>query len=67
MRDGETGFLVRPGDLEQLSAAILKMAALSPAERATMGARARDMIASRFDLDLVVNRWLQIYTEVIRN
>jgi len=25
------------------------------------------MIASRFDLDLVVNRWLEIYRRVIEN
>ena len=66
VRDGETGFLVRPSDLEHLTEAILKMAALPPNERAVMGARAHAMIASRFDLDLVVKRWLAIYDEVMK-
>jgi glycosyltransferase involved in cell wall biosynthesis len=64
VRDGETGFLVKPSDLTQLTETILRMAALSAEERAAMGEKARAMIAARFDLDLVVNRWLQIYGDV---
>ncbi|HUS35608.1 MAG TPA: glycosyltransferase [Verrucomicrobiae bacterium] len=64
VRDGETGFLVPPGDLEKLTEAILKMAALPASERAAMGTKAHAAIAKRFDLDLIVERWLQIYAEV---
>jgi hypothetical protein len=31
-----------------------------------MGETARGTIASRFDLDVVVERWLKIYGDVIR-
>ena len=65
--DGKTGFLVNPSNVPELTRAILRMASLSPAERAGLGRAGYALIAKRFDLDLVVNAWLQIYGRVVKN
>ena len=65
--EGRSGFLVRPGDLAQLTETIGMMGSLAPAGRAAMGAAGREMAVTRFDLDVVVQRWLAIYAEVMKN
>jgi glycosyltransferase involved in cell wall biosynthesis len=45
--DGETGYLVRPGDVAQLATHIVRMAQ-SPAERRVMGERAAAKVAAEF-------------------
>lgn len=64
--EGRSGFLVRPGDLAQLTARIGRLASLTPAARAAMGETGLATIASRFDLDVVVDRWLKIYANVMK-
>jgi glycosyltransferase involved in cell wall biosynthesis len=48
IRPGETGMIVRPGDVDALAAALNEMAAHSPAVRAAMGAAGRDWVARDF-------------------
>jgi glycosyltransferase involved in cell wall biosynthesis len=65
--DGKTGFLVRPGDLAHLTQTIEKIASLPAATRAAMGVAAHQLVAARFDFDIVVGRWLEIYSHVMRD
>jgi glycosyltransferase involved in cell wall biosynthesis len=48
VRDGETGFLVPPGDATALADRLRTLAA-DPALRARMGAAGRELVASRYD------------------
>ena len=49
VRDGETGFLVEPGDAEGLAAALERLAR-EPETRAKLGAAARERLADGFEL-----------------
>jgi glycosyltransferase involved in cell wall biosynthesis len=62
--DGETGFLVTPGDERALQAAIERLLA-DPALREHMGARARQRVV-QFQASTVVPRIEQVYQEVLR-
>jgi glycosyltransferase involved in cell wall biosynthesis len=56
-----TGFLVRAGDLEALSGAMSRMAALPAWDRAGMSREAREYALARFDLPAVVQQWEHLY------
>jgi glycosyltransferase involved in cell wall biosynthesis len=62
--EGASGYVVPPGDLPKLTGAILRMASLNSAERTAMGAAGHELICKRFDLDVVVKRWLEIFADV---
>lgn len=62
--DGETGFLVTPGDERALRAAIERLLA-DPALREQMGARARQRVV-QFQASSVVPRIEQVYQEVLQ-
>ncbi len=59
-REGETGLLVPPGDPAALAGAFLRLDA-EPALRRTLGARARAVAESEFDLAAVNARTLALY------
>lgn len=60
VKDGETGFLVQPGDSEAAAAAIDRL--LSDPELAErMGARGRAAVAEKHSPETVVNRMLELY------
>jgi glycosyltransferase involved in cell wall biosynthesis len=61
--DGRTGFVVPTADVDALAAAMRRVEALSPAERAAMGAAARERTVERFGLDAVVDRWERLYAD----
>jgi glycosyltransferase involved in cell wall biosynthesis len=63
--DGETGWLVRPGNADGLAAAMTKLMATPAAERRTMGARARVWVSNRFSLQKVLDQWETVYTELL--
>ena len=65
--DGKTGFLVPTGDLDALVSAIEKMARLTPAERAAMGAAAYQLAASRYDFEVMIKGYLQVYNGAIES
>jgi glycosyltransferase involved in cell wall biosynthesis len=62
--DGETGFVVPPGDPAALSRALRRFADLPPEERARMGRRAREHAVAHFDLRMVVSEWERTYLEL---
>ena len=63
--DGQTGFVVAPSDLEELTQAISRMAALKPAQRQALGAAAKEMVLREYDIEVVTRRWFELYGEAI--
>jgi glycosyltransferase involved in cell wall biosynthesis len=64
--DGETGFLVEPGDTEALAAALMRLHALAPAERAAMAARARAVVESRYQIAAIAHAHRDLYAALVR-
>ncbi len=63
--DGETGFLAPPRDHEALATAMLRLAALDPAERRRLGEKGREHVRTHHGLTRVVERWEELYREVL--
>lgn len=63
--DGVNGYLHAPRDPASLSEAILRMLALSPAERGTMGAASRRLAMERYDEEIVIRAYLDAIGELL--
>jgi len=63
--NGETGFLVPPKDPDKLAQAMLRLMSLPQDERKHMGERARRYIEDNFALERIVDRWEQLYHELL--
>jgi glycosyltransferase involved in cell wall biosynthesis len=63
--DGRTGWVVPSGDIAALAAAMARLRALAPAERAAMGRAAREHAEARFDLRAVAGEWERLYQELL--
>lgn len=61
---GQTGLLVEPGDLDELSRAILALGR-DPALRARLGAAGSRRAAATFNVDAMVERTLSVYEEIV--
>lgn len=59
-RDGDTGFLVRPGDRETLKKRLLELAA-DPQLRTRLGCRGREFVRDRFGVDRMVEALYGLY------
>jgi glycosyltransferase involved in cell wall biosynthesis len=64
VRDGETGFLVTPGDVVELRERIRQLLG-DPALALRMGTLARDVVQDRFTWDACANRCLAAYDELV--
>ena len=62
--DGETGFLVEPGDVEAVTRALVTLAA-DPDRAAAMGAAGRLRQRERFSGDAMVDGYLAAFQEII--
>ena len=60
-----TGYVVPPRDPAALAAAMLRLARLPPEERRRMSQAARAHAVERFDLNTVLDRWEQLYRELL--
>lgn len=58
---GDTGRVVPPGDPAALATAIDELLALAPAERAALGAAARDRIARHYSLAAAADRYGEVW------
>lgn len=58
--DGETGYLCRTADAQDLQAKILRFVALSPADRLEMGRQGRAFVERNFDEHAVLDRYLKV-------
>ena len=65
VRDGESGFVVPPRDHEALGRAMLQLMELSETERRSMGDRGREIIRVHYGLNRVVERWEELYRDVL--
>ena len=65
VRDGETGWLVPPGDADALADAIREALHLSPAERAQMAAAGQAHVRRNFTLEGMCNATLDVYRELL--
>ncbi|MCH6257623.1 N-acetyl-alpha-D-glucosaminyl L-malate synthase BshA [Puniceicoccaceae bacterium K14] len=62
--DGETGFLVPFGSVDEMSSAILCLAN-NPTLRGNMGASARQRAMTQFSAQTIVNSYLNVYEEIL--
>jgi len=60
-----TGWLVPPADASQLAEALAAALALTPEERARMGARARAHVTQRFSLKVMKRQTLEVYDSLL--
>jgi len=65
IKDGETGFLFEPGNVEDLREKITKLVSLSSAEIKQMGQRARHFVEENFNPESHYQKLMEIYDEVI--
>jgi glycosyltransferase involved in cell wall biosynthesis len=65
VRHERSGFLVPPCDHEALGVAMLRLGRLSESERRAMGEKGREHIRTHYDLGRVVERWEDLYREVL--
>jgi glycosyltransferase involved in cell wall biosynthesis len=63
--NGWTGWLTPAGDADALSKAMLTVMQTPPEERRAMGERARQQVIAQFSLESVLDRWEQLYTELL--
>jgi glycosyltransferase involved in cell wall biosynthesis len=63
--DGETGFLVEPGSVDALAAAMVKTAELGAGQRRAVGSRARSRIAAQFSTRAMTDATLAAYRELL--
>ena len=62
--DGESGYLVRAGDDEQMGARIISLL-LDPAKADSMGRRARQIVEERFSLEAQLERTEKLYDRLL--
>jgi glycosyltransferase involved in cell wall biosynthesis len=63
--DGESGFLVPPGDAEALAAAMQRLMGVSAGDRSAMGERGRAHVEENYGLARLVDQWVEVYTEAL--
>jgi glycosyltransferase involved in cell wall biosynthesis len=63
--DGETGWLVPPGDPQALAAAITRALALSPAQRLALAERSIAHMRAHFTTQAMTDRTLAVYEEIL--
>lgn len=63
--DGETGFIVKPGDVAEIGGRVAALVR-DPSLAARMGAAARRHVEARFTWDRVATRALELYSELGR-
>lgn len=62
--DGETGILIKPGDIDALENAIMKLLN-EPETRQSMGEKGKARVENLFSTDVVINKLCQIYDELL--
>jgi glycosyltransferase involved in cell wall biosynthesis len=64
--NGETGWLAEPGSIPALQQAMTQMMQAPIEQRHAMGDRARQRIVENFGLESVLDRWENLYTQLLR-
>jgi len=63
--DGVNGFLVEPRNWESLYEAMKRMVELEEDKRKSMGLKGRKMILERYDVKLIVEKYLKLIELVV--
>jgi glycosyltransferase involved in cell wall biosynthesis len=63
--DGENGYLVPARDSGALAGAMSRVMDSTPEERARLGAAGRRHIVATFDMESVLDRWVQVYRDAL--
>ena len=63
--DGETGFVVPPGDHAALAGAMERMMGLAPEERRAMGEAGRRAVRERHSVESVVDAWEGLFGRLL--
>jgi glycosyltransferase involved in cell wall biosynthesis len=63
---GQTGWLVKPGDADDLAAAIEEALALTPHQRVILATRAMSHIADHFSKEKMADKTLDVYAELLK-
>lgn len=66
VRDGVSGRIVPPNDDAALAAAVIEILNMSQAARRSWGDAARQSVQTNFSLESVVDRWLDLYTSLMK-
>src|SRR5262249_13275674 len=64
--EGETGFLIKPGDLAILSSRVLSLVN-DPGLRTRLGSQGREFVRERFGVAHMVEALYALYTRLARN
>ena len=62
--DGDTGFLCRPADAQDLASKLLRFIDMTPEARQAMGQRGRAFVEQHFDERVVIGRYLVVVAEI---
>jgi glycosyltransferase involved in cell wall biosynthesis len=62
---GPCGIVVPPRDRERLALAISEIASLSLADRAALGAAARERVRVRFTIERVASQYARLYRDIV--
>jgi glycosyltransferase involved in cell wall biosynthesis len=63
--DRETGFLAQPRDVDRLRCAMQRLMQMRPEIRRAMGMNARRAVEERFRLSSALDRWEEMYRELL--
>ncbi|MFN3326199.1 MAG: glycosyltransferase [Bryobacteraceae bacterium] len=63
--DGETGFVVPPGDAAALAAAMTRIMEMPAGQRLRLGEAARRHAVARFGIEAVLDQWELLYRELL--
>jgi len=65
VRDGDTGYLVEPGNVEQAAQAVRQLI-LDPGLRQRLGANGRQWVTKRYSLSQSIEKMLGLYKKVLQ-
>lgn len=60
---GDAGFLVKPGEPQELSAALINALLLSSEEKLYLGNSARQRIVKHYSIKVICDNWISLYDE----
>lgn len=63
---GETGWLVSPDEVEQLSRALIQVLSLTPEKRAKLAEKGRRHVIDEFSLEQMAERTLNVYAKALK-
>ena len=64
IKDGETGFLVKPNSLTEMSAALLKLLHMDAEDKNQLGMRAQNHIDRNFTIEKMISQTMAVYQEI---